>query len=140
MKKISVLIVDDNEADRYLLRRQLDETNLDVVVYEEVDGEKALNFFLDYDDKVQNDPDEFPPLIVFLDINMPMIDGFEFLEKFKPVRDQYNIETSFIMMFTTSEKEEDKKKSFEFEFVKGFLTKGQFSSEQLQTEIEKFIA
>ena len=31
-------------------------------------------------------PQDYPPLVIFLDINMPLLNGFEFLEQFKPIR------------------------------------------------------
>jgi len=132
MSKISVLIVDDNEVDRYLLKRQLKETKLDVAVFEKENGKEALDFFNVYDENRENHPGLFPPLVVFLDINMPLVNGFEFLSKYGPLRSKHNIEAGFIMMFSSSESPLDRKKALEFDYVKGYLTKGKFSSEELK--------
>ena len=139
MKKVSILIVDDSQDDRYLLKRQLKGTGLDIKVFEHKHGEDALNFFIAYDQNKRDYPDDFPPMIVFLDINMPIVDGFEFLEKFGPIRKQHNIQSSFIMMFTSSGRKEDKEKAFSYDYVKSYLTKGDFTDEQLKEEILKII-
>ena len=135
MDRYSVMIVDDSEADRYLLKRQLQETGLTYKIFEESDGKGALKFFHDYEDNRQKFPEDYPPLVVFLDINMPIVSGFDFLKDFGPVREKHGIEAGFILMFTSTEQEDDRKKALSYDFVKGFLTKGQFSSEQLKSEI-----
>lgn len=135
MNKVSLLIVDDNEVDRYILKRQLKETGLDVRIFEAESGKEALEFFEGYEENQAKYADDFPPLVIFLDINMPLVSGFEFLDKFGPMRNSLNIETAFIMMFSSSESEQDRDKAFSYGYVKDYLTKGQFSSDQLREKI-----
>ena len=137
MNKVSLLIVDDNEVDRYILKRQLKETGLETSIFEVENGDEALKFFTEYETNRAKYADDFPPLVVFLDINMPLVGGFEFLEKFSPMREALGIETAFIMMFSSSEREEDREKAFTYDYVTDYLTKGQFSSEQLREKISR---
>ncbi|MBC85871.1 MAG: hypothetical protein CL677_01735 [Bdellovibrionaceae bacterium] len=135
MSIISVLIVDDNENDRYLLSRQLEETGLEIKSFEKTDGKSALEFFEDYDVNRKKYPEHYPPHIVFLDINMPLVNGYEFLQKFAELRTKVDIKACVVMMFTSSEREEDRKKALSFDFVSDYLIKGDFSSEQLREKI-----
>ena len=77
MKRVNVLIVDDNELDRYILRRQLTKIGVESII-EKDDGSTALEFLQDYDKNAMLYPDEFPPVVIFLDINMPKLNGFDF--------------------------------------------------------------
>ena len=44
------------------------------------------------------------------------------------------------MMYTSSEREEDQKKTDQYAFVKGYLVKGSFSSEDIQAAIDEVAA
>ena len=137
LNKISVLIVDDNEAERYILKRMFQETDLELKVFELGDGQSAVEFFKNHEGNRAKHPQDYPPLVIFLDINMPVLNGFEFLEQFKLIRIEHSIDTSLILMFTSSNREEDKKKALSYDYVKAYLVKGEFTSEQLQEEVEK---
>lgn len=135
-KSISVLIVDDDEVDRYILKRHLSETGLDINVFDATDGESAIEFLSDYHDKKKTYQDKFPPIIIFLDINMPLLDGFGFLEKFDSLRQKHKSYMScVIMMFSSSSRSEDREKAFSKDFVKEFIVKGQFQKDDLRQKI-----
>jgi CheY-like chemotaxis protein len=130
------LIVDDSEADRYILKRMLNELAFDISVFEMSDVESALEFMNDFEENQRKYPEGFPPLITFLDINMPIKDGYEYLSEFSTLRKKFNMEHSIVMMFTSSERQDDKDKALKYSFVKGFLIKGEFSIQDLQIAIE----
>jgi CheY-like chemotaxis protein len=136
MKNLSVLIVDDSEADRYILKRMLNELAFDISIFEMSDGESALEFMGDFEENQRKYVEGFPPLITFLDINMPIKDGYEYLSEFSTLRKKFNMEHSIVMMFTSSERQDDKDKALKYSFVKGFLIKGEFSIQDLQIAIE----
>lgn len=136
MKNLPILIVDDNEGDRYLLTRQLKDTQLPISkVFEAENGEDALEIFKNYEEYLAQNPSNYPPLLVFLDVNMPLIDGHTFLKEFNELRKRENLKSIIIMMFSTSEREEDKKNALEYDFVKDYLIKGTFDSDQLKERI-----
>ncbi len=140
MNKIPILIIDDNEADRYLLKRHLMDTNLDLHIFEKDDGSTALEFLADFAKNKIEYPDSFPPKVIFLDINMPLINGWEFLDKFSIFRKTVNIESCVVIMFTSSEREEDINKVFSFEFVEGYFVKGQFTDKDLEKKLVNLMA
>lgn len=134
MKKINVLIVDDSEIDRYILTRHLNDIGINDI-FQESDGESALAFLNNYDENKKKFGDDFPPVVIFLDINMPIIGGFEFLEKFKALRNEFDLNTCVIMMYSSSEREEDKEDALKYDFVKGYLTKGVFTQDELKEKV-----
>jgi CheY-like chemotaxis protein len=135
MRQINVLIVDDSELDRYILKRQLKELGVESVI-EKDDGSTALEFLNDYDKNRALYPNEFPPVIIFLDINMPKVNGFDFLEKFAKMRTRNELASIVVSMYSSSEKKEDKERASEFDFVQGFIVKGELTREFLEQRIQ----
>jgi CheY-like chemotaxis protein len=77
-RKCNVLLVDDDENDRLLFGSALKDTGLDVELFEASDGCAAINYLL------SAQPAEFPlPDVVFLDLKMPAMDGFEVLKEIR---------------------------------------------------------
>lgn len=132
MNTISVLIIDDNEDDRYLLKRKLNSTGFELHILEKKDGQEALEFLQNYDENYKLYSGLFPPLIIFLDINMPRLDGYGFLEAFSELRKEYDFSSCVLMMFTSSEREDDKEKALNYEFVSDYLLKGEYDIDRLK--------
>lgn len=126
MKRVNALIVDDNEVDRYILKRQLKSLGVESII-EKDDGSTALEFLKDYDKNAILYPDDFPPVIIFLDINMPKINGFDFLEEFKSMRARNELASIIVCMYSSSERQEDKERFFNFDFIHSFIVKGEAS-------------
>jgi hypothetical protein len=138
MKEVPVLIIDDSEDDRYLLSRQLKKTNLNIIILEAKDGEEGLELFRAHQENREKFPNKFPPIIIFLDINMPRADGHQFLKEFSELKSRESIETDVIMMFTSSDQGEDKEKALSYDFVRDYLLKGKFSLGDLKKKVESF--
>lgn len=137
MNKVSVMVIDDEETDRYLLKRILSKSENIGHIFEAENGEEAFEFFQQASESSFR---RFPPALIFLDINMPLMNGFEFLEHFSKLRNQNETYKNCIFtMFTSSEREEDKEKVAEYDFVKGFISKGNFNLTMLDTLIDEHI-
>lgn len=76
-----VLCINDNEITLFILKRILDKVKFSEEVIEISDGLEALN----YCRKLISDPAESEntyPGLIFLDLNMPVMDGWGFLDHF----------------------------------------------------------
>ena len=106
MKKI--LIIDDDEVSIFVTKKLLEFNNdYDIITFKS--AQKAL-YFLE-NNKID---------LIFLDINMPCMDGFQFLEEFQKL----NIESKpQVVICTSSDRKSDKDKSMKFENVIGYLDK-----------------
>ncbi len=136
----SVMIVDDQKPDRYLLKRYLKKMNHTGHIFEAENGESALDLFLNFEKSKNEFSDDFPPMIIFLDINMPFLNGFEFLDAFSKIRESHpSLKSSVIMMFSSSHSSSDKEKAFSYSFVKDFITKDEISSETIKEKIHKIL-
>jgi len=141
MSRIPVMIIDDEYTDRYLLKRILKKSSKVGEIFEAENGQEALDFLTAYDDNLKKFPNEFPPLFIFLDINMHIMNGFEFLEQFAKLRNVEDIyKICVFTMFTSSERLEDKEKADQYDFVKGFISKGTFSVASLEKLINEHLS
>ena len=110
MRMKSVMIVDDSEADQLLGKMIIAEYNSDIEIFQAYDGEEAHAMLVD----LPKQPD-----VIFLDINMPRMNGHEFLEEYKTWEEQ----TTVIVMLTSSDQEQDKEKSMAHACVAKYFTK-----------------
>ncbi|NLP59104.1 response regulator [Lutibacter sp. B1] len=78
MKKPYVIcIVDDDEIYQFTITKIIELNNLAEKTIVFSDGEEALDFITENFDNGKKLPD-----IIFLDINMPIMDGFQFIEEY----------------------------------------------------------
>jgi CheY-like chemotaxis protein len=114
-KKLNnILLIDDDPDDNFfhqiIIKKMNMVHNIDVVT----DGVKALEY-LKRENQVQ-------PELIFLDINMPRMNGWEFLAEYKKA-DIKSKSKIIIMILTTSANPDDLQKAKEIEEVSGFETK-----------------
>lgn len=128
MESIKVMIVDDNHIDRAILGYQLKSIGI-VDIVEKEDGLQALEYFSDI--QINNTPENIP-LIIFLDINMPNLDGFGFLKQFNQLRAHVNLAACSVIMLSSSESKEDTDKYNQFELISRYLVKGKIDCDELE--------
>lgn len=125
----SILIVDDSETDRYLLKRFIKKTNLAEKVLEAENGQEAYTLF-------DKDPG-FEPDMIFLDINMPLMNGFQFLDSFTG---KHSSKKTRVIMFSSSSQSSDEEKSKTYPCVIGFITKHPKDVEEFSKTVSQFLA
>tara|TARA_B110000046_G_C13010557_1_gene406469 strand:+ start:356 stop:769 length:414 start_codon:yes stop_codon:yes gene_type:complete len=94
-KFLKVLLVEDNLIEIMKMKRTISFLNLKHTIYEANNGQEALSFLEDR----TNMPD-----IILLDLNMPKINGIEFLKIIKKEEDLKHIPT---IILTTSSNQKD---------------------------------
>jgi CheY-like chemotaxis protein len=90
-----VLVVDDNEIDTLICAKVIETHNLakEVIVHNQ--PQEALDYLIALSN---TQPEQFPDLI-FLDLNMPVMDGWDFLQEYKKIL--ITISKKVILMVTS---------------------------------------
>ena len=114
-KKLStILLVDDDPDDNYF--HQIVINKMNIVNHIEIarNGIEALEYL-----KNEN---RIPPDLIFLDLNMPKMNGWEFLEQYKHLSTAQKAKV-LIVILTTSANPDDMERAKEIQEVTGFETK-----------------
>jgi CheY-like chemotaxis protein len=128
-KKLNcILLVDDDHEDCFFHQIVINKMNIAESIAIAKNGIEALEF-------LKKDNPVIPELI-FLDINMPKMNGWEFLEHYKHLDKERKARIT-IMMLTTSANPDDVRKAQEMEDVTGYKTKP-LSVEMLTDIMEKY--
>ncbi|ALM07007.1 hypothetical protein SB49_03710 [Sediminicola sp. YIK13] len=131
----SVLLVDDDPAATFINKVFIRNLPLDVDVYAATDGKDALDL-LDEISISLNGHESFIPCLLILDIKMPVMDGWEFLDAYT---DRYSKEIKnniTVVVTTMSQDERDIIKASNNPMIKEFVQKP-LSDEKLLEIIER---
>ena len=108
-EKRSVLIVDDSENDRFLLRRAFSKAGFHCLLHEVRNGEEAIAYLQGEGPYAERGC--FPvPSVILLDLNMPMKNGFAVLDW---VRTQPHLRGVSVFVLSASMRPEDVERAFE---------------------------
>jgi CheY-like chemotaxis protein len=88
----SVLLVDDNDIDNFINERMITTNSFSPKVIVKNSGESALQFLRD------NAANEDLPRVIFLDLNMPVMDGFAFLDEYEKLPENVKTRTKIIVL------------------------------------------
>lgn len=124
----SILLIDDNAADNRYNQIILEEMNIVDNIEIAESGTEALKI-------LDNDGHPLPELIL-LDINMPKMNGWEFLEAYKKLQLNEQ-EKKIVVVLTTSMNPEDKKRASEISDISEFNIKP-LTPEMLEKIIAKY--
>lgn len=107
---LETIIADDDEMVMFLHKIAVTESGLSPKPVVAFNGNEALQF-------IQKNP--AGPFLVLLDINMPVMDGWEFLEAIK----NFKTPAVFVVMVTSSVDSRDKRKAFNYAQVIEYIEK-----------------
>ena len=112
---VNILVVDDDDVDAESVERALQNARILNPLYRAHDGIDALDMLRGH----QGKPPIPQPTIILLDINMPRMTGFEFLDE---LRADPQLHKTVVFMLTTSRDEQDKFEAYE-RHVAGYIAK-----------------
>ncbi|RYG01013.1 MAG: response regulator [Chitinophagaceae bacterium] len=104
-KEVTILLVEDNEGDVVLTVEALKQAEIHNEVVVVRDGEEALNYLF----RQGKYSDSSLPDLIFLDINLPRIDGKEVLAR---IKNDDLLKSIPVVMLTTSDSEKDIRESY----------------------------
>ncbi|MDO6517894.1 response regulator [Zobellia uliginosa] len=110
-------IIDDDDIYRFTIIQSAKFVGIEHKTSVFVNGEDALNFILEN----QNDPAALPDIIL-LDIDMPVMDGFQFLEEYKAIEPKIDKDIN-IYMVSSSVDPEDITRAKSYSMVVDYISK-----------------
>ncbi len=134
MKKIGlILLVDDDDIANFYNEDLLTGMNVAEQITIVNDGHEALEYLLKRGQYKDNtDP---LPCLIFLDINMPKMNGFEFLDAYSQEKDHEKVK-QIVCMLTTSLHHKDQEKAESYSEISAYLSKP-LDEEKVQSIIEQ---
>ena len=117
-----IMLIDDDEPTNFINTIYIEEAECTEIIQVTNSGQKALNY-LTSSEEFACDNSNFPcPDLIFLDINMPAMDGWEFLDKYREMKKEQHGKV-IIIMLTTSLNPDDKIRAGKIPEISGFAIK-----------------
>ncbi|MBS0271662.1 MAG: response regulator [Proteobacteria bacterium] len=130
LEKINILLVEDNAEDQFLIRRALEEYDVKVNIYCIHDGDEFINIIIR-----RSSLTKIPlPDLIFLDLNMPRIDGIATLKALKQSKELRHIP---VIVLTGSISIKDVMNSYK-NYASGYIRKS-FEYESLKKQLHSVI-
>ncbi len=117
MKFKHALLIDDNNTDNYIAKHIITQSNKADRITIKNSAIKALEYL----NTINHANEEFID-IIFLDINMPEMDGFDFLDELIKFPEEIIAKTS-VFMLTSSDDPKDINRATQYSIVKKYLVK-----------------
>lgn len=113
--KIDLLVIDDDDINIFIIKKIVEKTGYEARMVAKTNGQLAI----DYLKELIGSGQPLPHLIL-IDINMPVLNGWEFLESYEKLGVEKNID---MYMLSSSVYENDIEKAKTYKTVKGFISK-----------------
>ena len=116
MKWDECAIVDDNKFNRLICERIVTRINPEIIVRNFIHGKEMIDYLLSDSFQVSN-------LLILLDINMPIMNGYEFLDELTKEEFAHFHDRISIVIITSSTRREDYEKTIKYQSVLSCLQK-----------------
>jgi len=108
-KYANAMLIDDNELDNFINEKTLEANLFAKKIYTNTSAQSALEFLKNLV-TMGNEFSAVYPEVIFIDINMPMMDGFQFIENFKKTSEK-DLKQPKLVILTSSVYHEDRQKA-----------------------------
>jgi CheY-like chemotaxis protein len=112
-----ILLIDDDNDDNFFHERTINKAELGIIVVVKTTGKEALEYLKSK--QLNRDPHID---LIFLDINMPSMSGWEFLEEYN-LLDEETRKQAKIIMLSTTDSITSITRAKAYDFVSDFITK-----------------
>jgi CheY-like chemotaxis protein len=126
-----VMLVDDNDTDNFIHKRVIELTGFAKNIVVKNSGKSALEYLESNKNNIANLPD-----VIFLDINMPIVDGFVFLFEYENFPENLK-QKCRIAILSSSDNKRDIDRIVDNEYVVNFITKP--LSEEALSDLKKLL-
>jgi len=111
MEKPDFILIDDDKITLFLNELEIKRHCKNMSIASYVQSDAAFDFIQDNFNALQD-------TVILLDLNMPVMDGFQVLEKLLAIT--HNL---IVIIVTSSISDEDREKAMNYPFVQGYITK-----------------
>lgn len=113
--KIKLLVIDDDDINIFIIKKIVEKTGYNVEMIAKTNGQMAVDYLT-----MTLSLKESLPHLVLIDINMPVLNGWEFLDAYGHLNIHQKID---MYMLSSSVYENDIEKAKSYQTVKGFISK-----------------
>ena len=120
-KYSTVMLIDDSEIDNFINLKMLEGCSFADRIYVHTNGKSALEFLKNIERMGEKSTELFPQ-VIFLDLMMPVMDGYQFFDEFEKMPDLL-IRRTKVFILTTSLNPSDLGRSKKYKNIAGFVNK-----------------
>lgn len=118
----SILLVDDDDATNFINRKILSKLKVAEQIHIALNGKEAIEFLQNQNSPGQQESEITTPQLILLDINMPVMDGWEFMEAYHSLSEEKKADV-IVVMLSTSGNPDDIKRAESNPEISGYNTK-----------------
>lgn len=115
--KKNICLIDDDQIYQFLCKKTFEKSAYVRSLMIFSNGKEAIDFFMEHKSHTSDLPD-----VIFLDLDMPLMDGWQFLDEYIPMKEDI-VKEMVIYIATSSTHPVDLSKAKEISDVKGYLIK-----------------
>lgn len=127
--KLNLLVIDDDDINIFIIKKIVEKTGYPIDMVAKSNGQQAIDYLKEA--IIQN---KTMPQLVLIDINMPVMNGWEFIEAYETLQMEQKVD---MYILSSSVYENDIERTKSYKAVKGFISKP-LSMERL-TELVKAV-